>query len=211
MTVQQRIRDVLAAMSQVSEAPGQSVVVFDPNTHHEWSIPSGVRTSVSVATLDPGRPVSLYDEWAVRFEQMRSADELTLLLLVRAAETALAAYTHRHPGREVDEHDDPTAGTEARCLREYAGVDSKEAAVIESAAYGGDPNRLAKWLERLRVRNDQHPVTGQPKPVGEGRRRRVAELRAQGMGAKRIAQELGCAVSTAQKVMREVDDQKQAA
>lgn len=210
MTVHERIRRVLAAMSQVSEADGQSVVMFDPNTHHDCSIPSGVRASASVATLDVHQPRSLFDEWADRFDELQSADEYTLGVMVTAAETALASYTNRHPGREVDEHDDPTSGTEARCLRDYVGVNPKEAAVIEATAYGGDPNRLAQWLEGVRARNGYHRQTGEELPTGEGRLRLVAQLKAEGKGARVIAQQLSCAVSTAQRLVAQVEGRRAA-
>lgn len=198
MSVEQRIRTVLAAMSTVSEAPGCSVVVFDPNGHHESKLPTG-------------DPSSLHDEWAARFRRMSDADEFTLRLLVTAAEHALAAYTHRHPGREVDEYGDPTLATEARCLREYESMCPVEAGVIEAEIHGGDPRRYATWLRNVRVRNNRHPDTGIVRPTGEGRLRKVAELRAQGLGAKRIARELGVAVSTAQDAMRALDQGERAA
>lgn len=208
MSVQQRIRDVLAAMSQVSEAPGQSVVIFDPNTHHEASIPSGVRSSASIATLDPAAARSLYDEWADRFDQLQAADDFVLSRMVLEAETALAAYTHRHPGREVDEHGDPTKSIEAYCLSQYEGVDPEAAGVIHSASHGDTPNRNAAWIRKVRRDNDRHPETGAQKVTGEGRLRLVAELQGAGHGAPHIARELACAVSTAQKLMAQVEQQR---
>lgn len=205
MIVEDRIRAVLAAMARVSEADGQSVVLFDPNTSHKSTIPSGVRTGQQLSSMDPSAPRTLFDEWAARFDRHRDADEFTLRLLVTAAETALNAYRHRHPGREVDEHDDPTAATEARCLREYHGMTPQEAGVIEAEIHGGDPNRLAAWMRNVRVRNGRHPDTGEHRPAGEHRLKRVAELRAQGLGAKRIARELGCAPSTVQEDFKRLE------
>lgn len=211
MIVHQRIRNVLAAMAQVSEADGQSVVLFDPNTSHESNAPTGVRTGMALRTMNPNQPRTLLDEWSQIFHDHANGDARELECLVEVAEAALAAYTHRLPVSLSDEHADPTESTERRCLVFYEGMSAERAAAIEARVYGGHAVSLTRWLERLRVRNDRDPRTGLTRPTGEGRLRRVAELRAQGLGARRIARELGCAVSTAQAAIRDVENNKEAA
>lgn len=207
VSVEIRVRRVLAAMAAVSEADGQSVVQFDPNTSHKSTIPSGVRTGAPLATMDVDAPRTLLEEWSAVFDRAFRAGlgDQALNLLVTGAETALAAYCHRHPGREVDEHGDPTAHIEARALREYAGMDAAEAAVIEAQVYGGDPNRHAAWLRRLRLCNGRHPESGDPRPAGEARLRRVAELRAQGLSVRSIASAVPCSPQTVQDDFKRLD------
>lgn len=208
VTVESRVRRVLAAMAAVSEANGQSVVVFDPNSSHKSTIPTGVRTGQALATMEPNAPRTLFEEWSVEFDRAFRAgmSERALTLLATAAETELAAYTHRPPGREVDEHGDPRRATEERALRQYAGVDVAEAAVIEARAHGGDPNRHMVWLRSLRARNGFHPETGRSRPAGEARLRRVAELRAQGLSVRRIASAVPCSTRTVQDDLKRLDE-----
>lgn len=205
LELRRRIRDVLARMSVLASADSESIVQFNPNGAYATKIPDGVRTTTPLDRMSSTDSRTLLDEWATRFADLtgRSRHEQVCYLL--AAEAALDQALHRPPDRLTDEHDDPSLETVKRCLTIYEGMPPEQAAVIEATVYGGSVGSLTKWLERQRISNDRNPKDGRPRPTGEGRRRRVAELRAQGMGAPRIAKELGIATTTAQRVIRELE------
>lgn len=210
MDLTRRIRDVLAAMSVLAAADSQSFVTFNPNGSHDTQIPAGVRTSASLATISSTDPRTLFDHWRGRFAraQEHGVDDRHLHALVLVAEAELDAARHRIPSTITAEHPEPGQATEERCLDLYAGVDLEEAASIEAAIYGGGERSVRLWLRRLRVRNDRDPDRGLPRPTGEGRLRRVAELLAAGCSQRAIARELGVSKTTVTRAVHELEQRR---
>lgn len=196
MTLEDKIRDLLARLSVLSEV---SAANLEPRT-------SG---SKSPSKPPPGVNAGLYDYWADRFTRLyaeeRSEFEIHRDYLI--AERDYASCTMHSPDRmalrsgESTDNDvvDGGAAENAaaqRVIELYEGVPAVEVAVHEYTTEA--------WVRKARGQRGRYPHDGRPKPTfldldDVDRHRKVAALKARGMGQAKAASKLGVSKNTVQR------------
>jgi hypothetical protein len=213
MILEQKIRDVLAQLATVSEAPASS---FEPRTSHGSSsskVPPGTAAATPLTAADPDRPPdkerSLHDWWHWRFTKaiVKGESEFQVYRLCLLAERDYVNRRYhiedsvRLRSGELTDNDVQDGGAAERSAAErvvdlYEGMPAVEVAVHEYAT--------EEWVKKARRQHGRDPQSGRPRPEfldwDEPRRyREVATLHARGMGQKKAADKLGIAKSTLQR------------
>lgn len=209
MTLEDKIRDLLARLSTLSEA---SASTLEPRTSHGSSsskVPKGVAEKRNLhMAVDPDRPPpkdrSLHDWYHWHF--VRNADRpdrlLTYWLLgERDYHTRCFPDEHRTALRSGAIHGDDIDGALAeqaainRIVEHYEGVPAVEVAVFEYTT--------EEWVKKARRQLGREPQDGRPRPAfldwsEDDRHKEVAKL-ARSMGQRKAAIRLGIAKSTLQR------------
>ncbi len=216
LTLEQKIRDVLARLSTLSEAKASNL---EPRTSHGASdsrAPAGVAERRRLQPTDPDRPPpkerSLFDFYVWEFAHADPDDRAELFNLWLLAERDYHARVLHIPRRVAVRSGEDAKGTisgaeaerEAakRVVELYEGRSAEEAAVFEYTTVG--------VIHKARKMHKRNTDDGRPRPPfldwDEDERRRQIELlrkrakdRNEIMGAKRIAQHFGVALSTVQR------------
>lgn len=201
MTLEDKVRDLLARLSTLSETPASSLEPRTSSGKSPSKVPKGVaqRRNLQVA-VDPDRPPpkdrSLHDWYLWHF--VRNADSpdrlLTYWLLgERDYHTRCFPDEHRTALRSGAIHDGEVDGALAeqaavnRIVEHYEGVPAVEVAVFEYTT--------EDWVKKARRQLGRDPVDGRPRPPfldwsEEDRQVEVGKL-ARRMGKKAAAKHLG--------------------
>jgi hypothetical protein len=201
VTLEDRIRDVLARLSVLSEVSASSL---EPRM-------SG--NSESPSKPPPGVSRGLYDYWSERFARLyaEGKSEFEIHRDYLLAERDWAACTMHSPDRmalrsgEATDNDAVNGGAaEAaaadRVIELYEGVPAVEVAVHEYTTEA--------WVRKARAQRGRNPTDGRPRPEfldwDEDRRTREVASLASRMGQKKAADRLGVAKSTLQRYWPEL-------
>lgn len=218
MTLEQKIRDVLARLSMLSEAKASNL---EPRTSHGASdsrVPAGVAERRRLQPSDPDRSPpkerSLFDFYAWSFAHADPEDRAQLFNLWLLAERDYHARVLHIPRRvSVRSGEDAIgklSGAEAereaakRVVELYEGRSAEEAAVFEYTTVG--------VIHKARKMHKRDLDDGRPRPPfrdwdEDERRRQVGLLRgrerAQGreIGAKAIGQHFGVDKNTVKRYL----------
>lgn len=207
LDLHREIRQLLAEMSTVSEAPAARL--------------DGDRTSHSKPM--GGRPVgetaSIFDRWAQRFASETDDDRLRVLLhlarrdllSIRKAKPLMLSRDPETGEVQRDKAGDPlredTWQRDERIIDWYGGVPAIEAAMLESMI---GPCSAAN-IRRIRVANECEPDSGCPRVPSEHRRARARQLEAEGRSERSIAREMGVGRATVRRLLGRLDEGRRAA
>jgi hypothetical protein len=227
LTLEERIRDVLARLSTLSEAPAAGTLAAvatpsslpkeqraesdrkakTPKRHHESSIPAGV----SLHAVDPDRPPSkersLFDYYAWKFARLDLETEahkarVTVLLAERDHERRIQPNAHTkalRSGALLGDNAEGKIAEEVQIRRVIE--DYKGVPAIEVGIF---EETTEEWVKKARRIMSCDVDTGHPRPPfldwsEDDRRREAAKLHRRGMGQKKAADRLGIAKSTLQR------------
>jgi|GEM_PF-2489201 len=217
MNLDDRIRNVLAELSTLSEAPTANL---DPDRHHgapDSSIPAGVSLR-NDPTKPPPKERSLYDWYRWQFANAR--DEEHRARLCTLAEFELAERRSFDPDRmdlrrgALTDNDVRDGGTAERAHAKrivdwYEGTPSIVVAFIEK--------QTESWVRKARRQHKRDPDTGRQRPAfldweDDERRRQIDLLIAREwnehrreIGAKAIADHFGVAKNTIRRYLEPVE------
>lgn len=203
MTIEQKIADVLAKLSTLSEAPAGNLEAQIARSAPESSAPMGATESeLSDRSL---RDRSLYDWYRLQFER-HAGNSQRLLSLCLLGEREYLERVNRIAHEQTAEkgsiiaYSQDGAAVEAihalRVIEWYEGVAAIDVAVAEG--------ETEVWVRKIRTQQGRYPGDGRKRPEfldldEDERRRKVASLVARGMGAQKIAHRLGVSKHTVQR------------
>lgn len=209
MTLENKIRDLLARLSTLSDAPASNL---DPKTSHgssDGKVPSGINEKSRIRATNPNRPPpkerSLFDWYAWQFA--RAGDDYDRLLslyllgereyMERSFADANRISLRKGELTENDVQDGGAAERESavRIVEWYEGLSAQEVAINE--------RQSEAWVRKARLAHGRNPETGRKladfKGWNEERRHAEVALLSNRMGQKATADRLGVAKSTVQR------------
>jgi hypothetical protein len=204
MTLEQKIRDVLARLSTLSEAPAGNLEAQIARSAPESAKPGGATLRLR-SDRPPPKARSLFDWYQWQFSH-NAADRARLLSLYLLAEREYLERTDREAREETAQkgsilaYSQDGAAVESiaamRVIEWYEGVQARDVATVEDAT--------ESWVRKVRSHHGRNSDDGRPRSEflswDEDRRiREVASLHARGMGQKKAADRLGIAKSTLQR------------
>jgi hypothetical protein len=221
VTLEQKIRDVLARLSTLSEAKASNL---EPRTSHGASdsrAPAGVAERRRIHATDPDRPPSpersLYDFYVWHFSHADPDDQGRLLELWLLAERDYHARALHIPRRVAVRSGEDAIGklsgeaaeleAAKRVVELYEGRSAEEAAVFEYTT--------VQVIHKARKMHQRNSDDGRPRPPfrdwnEDERRRQINLLREQAkrrdeiLGAKAIANHFGVDKNTVKRYLEPV-------
>lgn len=227
VSLDEQIRDVLARLSTLTEAPAAGTLVSTappatlpkeqrresdckakaPKRHHESGIPVGV----SLVDRDPDRPPSkdrsLFDYYAWQFARLDLETQplrahLMILLANRDYTARLYPDSHREAlrsGALLGDNAEGDIAEEAAIRRVVAEYLGFSALEVAVLEYTTE-----EWVKKARRILKCDVDTGRPRPAfldwsEEDRCKEVAKLYRRGLGQKKVADRLGVVKSTVQR------------
>lgn len=189
---QAEIRQLLAAMAVLSDAPGTSFILSGVNTGKKAS--SG---TAGPGSRDGDQP--LLDKWAPRFADPANDHRLPALILLARHDLERRTGRSPTPVGEQGEREDSWE-RDARIIDWYEDVDADRAAIMESSC---GTYVSASNIRKVRRRNDRDPERGLPQVPREHIQRTARELRARGddWSIRKIAREMNVSPSTVQRAL----------
>jgi hypothetical protein len=227
MTLEDRIRDILARLSVLTEAPSAGTLAAvappaslpkeqrvesdrkakTPKRHHESAIPAGVDLHDRDPDRAPPKDRSLFDHYAWHFARIDADAEpiratMTLLLAERDYTAVVFPDHHREALRSGALLGDNAEGKVAEEVAVRRIVEEyKGVPALEVAIF---EYTTEEWVRKARKLMGCEPDNGHPRPPfldwdDETREREVRKLYNRGLGQKKAAARLEVAKSTIQR------------
>lgn len=206
MTLEDKIRDVLARLATLSEAPTSTLDSAGSHGVPESKPPAGVRSNIDTdQDRPPPKDRSLADWYAWQFARAADNPHRLLTLYLLAERDYMTRRYHVEASvalrsGELTDNDaiDGGAAEQAaidRVVDLYEGMPAVEVAVHEYTTEA--------WVKKARRLRAREPYDGRPRPEfydwSEDRRSREVAALANRMGQRKAANRLGIAKSTLQR------------
>lgn len=227
MTIEEKVRDILARLSVLTEAPSAGTLAAvappaslpkeqrvesdrkakTPKRYHESAIPAGVNLRERDPDRAPPKDRSLFDHYAWHFARVDPATEpfqAHRLVLLAERDWMAAVYPDHHrqalrSGALLDANAEGNVAEEVAVRRIVE--EYKGVSALEVAIF---EYTTEEWVRKARKLMGCEPDNGHPRPPfldwnDDDRQREVRKLYNRGLGQKKAADRLGVAKSTIQR------------
>lgn len=203
----QRIKELTARLSLLSEAPSQKLLPKVTRPHADSRPPAG--SDPERKNLGPDD--SLLDYFLERLEKVET--DTARVALVAEVEIRLAKRVDAKVQRATAGAINVAAPTDTderdcRIARDYVGLHPAEVSAVETEASGWCSQANVR---KVRIQHGRDPETGEMREQALNEREYVRELKANGVSVRSIALRLGKPKSTIQDWLKDTNGEDKAA